>query len=92
MYTCQLCGGHIPSRVEQVKLVMEVREKTYPNGSKGQEIVKEISVCPPCFETNQRKIDLTPTTPTTQDLKALTDRHPPRSRSLSPRGSLQGRR
>jgi len=59
MYNCQECGQTQQPRTVAHKKIMETRTKTYPGGTKGFEIVKEITVCPECHEEdmNERSIN-----------------------------------
>jgi len=54
MYICQKCKKVQSSRTPSFKEVVETREKTYPKGGVGTEIVKEIMVCPSCYGISER--------------------------------------
>lgn len=46
MFACTI-GGHITKpHVTPVRVVTEIREREYPDGSKGWEIVSEENLCP----------------------------------------------
>lgn len=52
MFICEQCKKQTAAREKQFKKVIDSRPKRYSNGGEGWEIVKEISVCNKCVETN----------------------------------------
>lgn len=51
-YKCEACKQQIKPKVPQTKVVTKVRMRPK---NRGQEIAKEISVCPPCAENLSEK-------------------------------------
>jgi len=49
MYRCDKCGRVTTSGQEALVVVDSVRDVTYPNGSEGQETVKQSKVCRTCY-------------------------------------------
>jgi hypothetical protein len=60
MFNCMCCHKSVGPHVSPMNLVIETREKVYPErhnsegevidrGGSGREIAKEIKVCYPCF-------------------------------------------
>ena len=50
MYRCDNCDAQVQARQPQIKIVTDEnkRPRTYPNGSVGWEIIRELNVCPKC--------------------------------------------
>jgi len=48
MYKCQLCGRQVERGKKQHLFIVKTRPRTYPCGSIGWEIVKELKVCELC--------------------------------------------
>ncbi len=49
MFKCDKCKKITVAREKQHKVVVEIRDKFYNNGSVGTEIVKEKNYCEECF-------------------------------------------
>jgi len=47
-FRCQNCGGQVPPKKEQIKIITKRRHKVYDDGGTGWEIVKELNVCDQC--------------------------------------------
>lgn len=52
MFNCEICKKTSKAGEKQYKIIVEAREVVYENGTKGWEIVKEISVCETCSKRN----------------------------------------
>lgn len=52
-YRCELCAAIVPPQ-HQRRIVAVKRPCTYRNGSNGEEIVREYSVCGPCYTSHQQ--------------------------------------
>lgn len=52
MFKCADCGKTTEPREPQHKVVIDRRKVTYPNGSEGWEIAKEVALCEECFENS----------------------------------------
>jgi len=50
MFICEQCGRQTEPREKMHKLIVEKREKVYPDGSTGWEIARELSICHNCAE------------------------------------------
>lgn len=62
-FICENCGRPSPPKVKPISVVVQTRRKEYlnfssegvPIRSKGEEIVKEMKVCKPCWEGEREK-------------------------------------
>ena len=50
MFVCQKCGRVTGAKEKVGHLVVEKRSRTYPGGSEGWEIKREIVVCGSCLQ------------------------------------------
>lgn len=50
MYICESCGKQSEPNEPAHKVVVETRVKHYPEGTVGEEIVKELTCCEQCFD------------------------------------------
>lgn len=48
MFICKKCGKNSEPKEKMTKVAVQIRQRKYPNGSTGVEIVKEIGVCSKC--------------------------------------------
>lgn len=51
MFKCNFCHRNIGPRISPIPIVTQRRRRTYPNGSIGWEIVKELNACQDCADS-----------------------------------------